>query len=114
MLDYKEAKRLLHPDTIRDAIWGIEDKQETINKINEACLVACEAIDEHQKYKQLGTLDEVREAVEKQKKVQPIDEEYCPFCHTFLKDDEDIPGFYCPNCGQHIEWGNKWKEMPLR
>ena len=66
-MDYKEAKRLLHPYTTRDAIREIEDKQEAINKINEACFVACEAMDELQEYKQIGTLDEVREAMEKQK-----------------------------------------------
>lgn len=70
-MDYKEAKRLLHPYTTREAICEIEDKQEAINKINEACFVACEAMDELQEYKQIGTLDEVREAMEKQRIVQP-------------------------------------------
>lgn len=45
-MDYQEAKRLLHPDTTRDAIWEIADKQEAIKKINEACVIACDAIDE--------------------------------------------------------------------
>ena len=70
-MDYKEAKRLLHPYTTREAICEIENKQEAINKINEACFVACEAMDELQEYKQIGTLDEVRDAVEKQRIVQP-------------------------------------------
>ena len=105
MLDYKEAKRLLHPYTTREAICEIENKQEAINKINEACFVACEAMDELQEYKQIGTLDEVRDAVEKQRKVKPEDGEYCPICHTFLKDEDDVPGFYCMNCGQAIDWG---------
>lgn len=35
MLDYKEAKRLLHPYTTREAICEIEDNQEAINKILE-------------------------------------------------------------------------------
>ena len=47
-MDYQEAKRLLHPDTTRDAIWEIADKQEALKKINEACLLACEAMDELQ------------------------------------------------------------------
>ena len=55
-------------------------------------------------YKQLGTLEEVRKAVEKQRKVKPKDGEYCPICHTFLKDEDDVPGFYCMNCGKAIDW----------
>lgn len=47
-MDYQEAKRLLHPETTRDAIWEIADKQDAFKKINEACLIACEAIDELQ------------------------------------------------------------------
>ena len=63
--------------------------------------------DELEEYKQLGTLEEVREAVEKQRKVKPEDGEYCPICHTFLKDEDDVPGFYCMNCGQHIDWSEE-------
>lgn len=103
-MDYQEARKLLHPDTTRDAIWKIADKQEAIKKINEACVIACDAIDELQEYKQLGALEEVREAVEKQNAIEPEDEEYCPLCHTFLKDDDGVPGYYCPNCGQAIHW----------
>ena len=64
-ISYQEAKRLLHPDTTRDAIWEIADKQEALKKINEACLLACEAMDELQEYKKLGSLEEIREAAEK-------------------------------------------------
>lgn len=60
--------------------------------------------DELEEYKQIGTLEEVRGAVEKQRKVKPEDAEYCPICHTFLKDEDDAPGFYCMNCGQAIDW----------
>ena len=58
-------------------------------------------------YQQLGTLEEVREAVEKQRKVKPKDGEYCPICHTFLKDEDDVPGFYCMNCGKAIDWSEE-------
>ena len=58
-------------------------------------------------YQQLGTLEEVREAVEKQRKVKPEDGEYCPICHTFLKDEDDVLGFYCMNCGKAIDWSEE-------
>ena len=62
---------------------------------------------EYTEYKKLGALEEVREAVEKQRKVKPEDGEYCPICHTFLKDEDDVPGFYCMNCGQAIDWSEE-------
>lgn len=57
-------------------------------------------------YEKIGTLEECKEAVEKQRKVKPEDGEYCPICHTFLKDEDDVPGFYCMNCGQAIDWSD--------
>lgn len=68
---------------------------------------AISAMQELQQYEKIGTLEEVREAVEKQRKVKPEDGEYCPICHTFLKDEDDVPGFYCMNCGQAIDWGEE-------
>lgn len=53
-MDCQEAKRLLHPDTTRDAIWEIADKQEAIKKINEACVIACDAIDELRELRDQG------------------------------------------------------------
>ena len=131
-MDYAEAIRLLHPDTTRDAIWEIEDKQEAIKKIEKACIVACEAMkelklykdsklvlipesvfskqcEELDEYKSIGSIDELREMVEKQRKVKPEDGEYCPICHTFLKDEDDVPGFYCMNCGQAIDWSGEYE-----
>ena len=72
--------------------------------------------DELEEYKQLGTLEEVREAVEKQKPKTPTydgdgyadgtfvwDEWICPRCGTRYEVDYDEHD-YCPNCGQHIDW----------
>lgn len=112
-MDYQEAKRLLHPDTTRDAIWEISDKQESIRKINEACESACDAIDELQEYKQLGTLEEVREAVEKQKAKEPRATNRCYVCpHCGLVTSLRAKRNYCDACGQKIlwkveEWGKK-------
>ena len=114
-MDYQEAKRLLHPETTRDAIWEIADKQEALNKINEACLIACEAIDELQEYKQLGTLEEVREAVEKQTAKKPnnvgtegyryTDTYRCPTCGGNFSGTGIAN--YCYHCGQAIDWGEE-------
>lgn len=111
---------LLHPDTTRDAIWEIEDKKEAIKKIEEACRVACDAIDELQEYKKLGTLEKIREAVDKQNAKKPDyegdgyapdgsfvwDTWVCPGCGTKYEVDYDEHD-YCPNCGQHIDWSEE-------
>lgn len=113
-MDYQEAKRFLHPDTTRDAIWEIEDKQEVIKKINEACVIACDAIDELQEYKQLGTLEEVREAVEKQKAKEPkgdlhsVPHYRCPNCNSTVKlYQNSVKDEICRWCGQVIDWGEE-------
>ena len=68
-------------------------------------------------YEDIGTLEEVREASEKQMPKGPIyegdgyapdgtfvwDEWICPNCgHSFEVEYEEHD--YCPNCGQHILW----------
>ena len=68
-------------------------------------------------YEDIGTLEEVREAVEKQMPKSPTydgdgyapdgtfvwDEWLCPNCgHSFEVEYEEHD--YCPNCGQHILW----------
>ena len=112
-MDYQEARKLLHPDTTRDAIWKIADKQEAIKKINEACVIACDAIDELQEYKQLGTLEEVREEVERKqaKKIKIWNgQAMCPNCSKLFGNIHDIKKLiawemaYCKFCGQHIDW----------
>lgn len=73
---------------------------------------AIQALKENQEYKQLGTLEEVREAVEKQKEKKPknvetegyryTDTYRCPTCGgnfsgTGIAD-------YCYHCGQRLNW----------
>ena len=82
--------------------------------------IAISAMQELQEYKQLGTLEEIQEAVEKQKEKYPAydgdgyapdgtfvwDEWECPFCGTRYEVDYDDYK-YCPNCGQHIDWSEE-------
>ena len=50
-MTYEEARRILHPDTTREALveieyyGGFKGAEAKIKAVNEACLVACEAID---------------------------------------------------------------------
>ena len=171
-MDYKEAYEILHPDTTRQKLAEIEyyggfaGRQKKIEAVNEACVVACEAMQELQdiksqmdnnlkiyiselrqakydietfweeptalskalqiairalveirQYKQLGALDEVRAAVEKQKIKKPEEQSCsekthykCPDCgFIMLTEYEDgyrlgnQPAF-CERCGKHIDW----------
>ena len=50
-MTYQEAKRILHPSTTADALSeiehyaGFEGKRAKIEAVNEACLLACSALD---------------------------------------------------------------------
>ena len=89
----------------------IKDANETI----EMCDMAISALIEIQQYRKIGTVEECRKAVEKQKAKKIIIESYCltecPTCghelSTSLGDGYyKYPTFLgrCPNCGQAIQW----------
>ena len=92
---------------------GIYDMEDT----------AINALEEVQQYSQIGTVEECREAVEKQTAKRPefVDTRFmnngkhisdgcqlqkcykCPNCnkHIFHVWDDEL---YCKYCGQHIDW----------
>lgn len=119
MMDLQEAIKLLHPDTTKKAIWNIADKKEAIKKIEEACVLACDAMKELNDYQKFGTLEEVREAVEKQKAmpVKKYDTQsanyekpyFCPVCGVFQEPVLFGPCVsdkttWCWACGQRLDW----------
>lgn len=61
-------------------------------------------------YREIGTVEDCREAVEKQKGMQVneihVDEYFCPACGSEKNNgDFGVPGdHYCPICGQAIYW----------
>lgn len=65
-------------------------------------------------YQTIGTVEECREAVEKQKAKKPIepDEEYgtfkCPSCEGLIfTEDRFETHKYCLLCGQRIDWSDE-------
>lgn len=70
--------------------------------------MAISALKEVQKYSEIGTVEECREAREKQTPNKPKDGLYghgyfaCGSCKNPLDGDES----YCPQCGQAIRWEN--------
>ena len=80
--------------------------------------IAISALKEIQQYRKIGTVEECREAVEKQKAKKIIirnwSSTFCPTCgHELSTSLGD--GYYkhptflerCPKCGQTIQWENK-------
>nr|DAI19402.1 MAG TPA: DNA-directed RNA polymerase subunit [Caudoviricetes sp.] len=94
-----------------------------IGEVEDWTEVAIQALEEVQKYRKIGTVEECREAVEKQTAKRPefVDTRFmnngkhiydgcqlqkcykCPNCnqHIFHVCDDEL---YCKYCGQHIDW----------
>lgn len=83
--------------------------------LDKAVEMAIKALEEVQQYRQIGTLEECRAAVENQTAKKPdyegdgysdgqlvYDTWICPSCGQHYEVDYDRYD-YCPNCGQHID-----------
>lgn len=81
--------------------------------------MAIQALEEVQKYRKIGTVEECRESVEKQTAKKPdyegdgfsdgqlvYDTWICHCCGKHYEVDCDRY-YYCPNCGQHIDWSDE-------
>ena len=74
--------------------------------IAKNCGTIGKVIDEWVDYKEIGTVEECRKAVEKQMEKKVITNHswthyhfYCPICKA------EVNGMkYCPNCGQKLDW----------
>lgn len=106
-MDYQEAIETLKRNK------PTSDPRRCGKELCEACDVAISAMQELQEYKQLGTLEEVREAVEKQTAKEPRTTNRCYVCpHCGFVNSLRAKRNYCDACGQKIlwkveEWGKK-------
>ena len=104
--------------TENEAISRIKDHME-IHRLKEpraiyitvALSMAITALKEIQQYREIGTVEECREAVEKQKPKRPIKDKWkhdcCPSCGWFVSEETgwgDRYNPHCENCGQAIQW----------
>lgn len=76
----------------------------------DVAVVAIKALEEIQQYREIGTVEECREAVEKQKPKKPVLRndngklrKSCPVCGCFFSPLSRS----CPKCGQAILQENK-------
>lgn len=78
------------------------------DKFGQAVHTAIQALEEVEQYRALGTVEELKEAREKQipMKIKEIhvDEYYCPACGAELTcNDAKVEDKYCSECGQRFE-----------
>ena len=115
-------------ETIKIAIHclGVQAEQEVCEECDiygnchtdckDAAVVAIKALKEIQQYREIGTVEECREAVEKQKAKKSIDYDEdlgyfkCPSCGCVIMADEFLDHKYCLNCGQKLEWEESEEE----
>lgn len=107
--------------TENEAISRIKDHME-IHRLKEpraiyitvALSMAITALKEIQQYREIGTVEECREAVEKQKPKKPkeilrhrggFEMHHCPNCDTDYQVDRryKIKDGYCPACGKLLD-----------
>lgn len=86
----EEAKRIIHPDTTLEALAEFESENAKIAAVDEACLVACAALD-------------------KQIPKKPRETKYALMCascgHKITeKGCKKLNRNYCKKCGQKIDW----------
>ena len=92
-MTYEEAIKILHPNTTLTALaeveyyGGFNGQEAKIKAVEEACLLACEAL-------------------EKQIPKKPYDIVHCPLCKIEVElqpiDTEQVT--YCLHCGQALNW----------
>ena len=103
-------------ESLKTAISALKEVQ--LYKDNKLCLIPedvysrqCSELDA---YKEIGTVEECREAVEKQKAKNPVKDKYhhncCPNCGWIVSGEGGYGEEFCPhceNCGQAIRWVNE-------
>ena len=83
-------------------------------RMAEAVDTAIKALEEVQQYRQIGTVEECRAAVEKQTAAKPLggmdadgnDYAICRECSAILSDGEWFAQ-YCPECGKKVDWSDE-------
>ena len=96
----KEAIKILHPDTSRDALWKIEyyagfnAEKARLKAVEDACVVACEALE-----KQIPKKPVFKESTDKHEDGCWT----CPVCGGTV-GVYDLRDNWCSDCGMKIDW----------
>lgn len=116
-----EQEAMIRLDFIRCALLGGTKPEIIPNEDNVKLIdVAIKALEEVEQYRAIGTQEECRQAVEKQKAKKPSEQRCeestifkCKDCGYIMKIKySDGLSFghnpnYCEQCGQKLDWSNK-------
>ena len=100
---------------ILDECTESEDAVCYITNVDATALeMSIKALEDVQQYRQIGTVEECRAAVEKQTAAKPLGgmdiegNEYaiCRECSAILSDGEWFAQ-YCPDCGKKVDWSDE-------
>lgn len=96
--------------TENEAIIIIENEKARLRRKEgdrcEAIEMAIKALEEIQQYRAIGTVEECREAVEKQK-AKKMESAWCPCCGKYLTAEYMNKKYHCIYCGQKLDWGDE-------
>lgn len=126
-MNYEEAILLLHPDTTAEALaeieyyGGFKGREKALQAINEACLLACVALENRVKKKPNLSMNEQSgmfvdyEDGHGEYKTQLNNWWRCPCCNSIVGQRVIVHGrnhdqrkmYYCADCGQAIAWSKE-------
>ena len=104
--------------TVQEAIKWLKHPRHSANEVSErleALQIAIESMEEVEQYRALGTVEELKEAREKQVAKKPTEiheiedgtfyriDFMCPSCDTSVVGQPYKPN-YCKHCGQKLDW----------
>ena len=102
----------MKPEEAIEILEEVKELDDTMYAYSPAYMnsldMAIESLKEIQQYREIGTVEECREAVEKQKPKKPH-RNYKKFsglwckCGWYLGQKQCLDIKYCPNCGQAID-----------
>ena len=127
-----EAIKILKKDSCYECSQGTDSPlncEYVECRVSKATRVAIKALEEVEQYRAIGTPEECRAAVEKQKEIKPKElkniypsgQYECPVCgycvgkHKYFKSTplgETLANCkmefnYCPECGQKLDWSDE-------
>lgn len=104
-------------DTLKNfPLWNVDDRWLTDEGMDELVQICIKSIKENREYRSIGTVEECRAAVEKQRAKKPLSRTHCkdgnhplsqdigrcPSCNGIVAEDM----LWCDDCGQKLDWGD--------
>lgn len=87
---------------------GLNEAFVNADKLSEALQIAIQALEEIQRFRAIGTVEECQEASDKQMPKKVKEDGYFGFidyaCPTCGYDAGSSGAKYCKNCGQKLRW----------